>query len=113
MDLFKSIGEDKIVDSYVELSFDIIDALHVLMTTQKVSVQEVANAIEASKDEVEAWLSGVHDFTLRQIAALSICLNHKIISVNVPQSTEPLIFTIPNKLVADFEREVIYADGYY
>jgi plasmid maintenance system antidote protein VapI len=65
---------------YVDLSFELADALHAQLEAQDLSPQALAAKLEVPETEVHAWLGGTHDFSLKTLCRLSEALHFDFIA---------------------------------
>ena len=81
--LFKQALEKVPVDTriFVGKSMDIVERLQLLMTKKEISQRELAKQLKKSPSEINKWLGGSHNFTLKTLAKLEAILGEEIIVV--------------------------------
>ena len=70
------------VQKETELTFDVSDRIHQLMTKQGITQKGLAKKMGKTETEISLWLSGQHNFTLMTLARISAVLGEDLIRVN-------------------------------
>lgn len=81
---FDRIAERSPKDSkiFVSKSLDIVERIHAILEKKQMSQTDLANALSKSPSEINKWLSGTHNFTLKSIAKLEMVLDEPIIVIS-------------------------------
>ena len=66
---------------YVRKSIDIADRLFILMQEKEMSQKDLAKALKKSPSEINKWLSGQHNFTVKTMAAIEEVLQSNLFSI--------------------------------
>lgn len=70
------------IQTEIDLSFDISNAIHILMQQRGLSKKQFADALGRKPSEITKWLSGQHNFTIRTLAMLSTFFGTSLIRVS-------------------------------
>lgn len=92
------------VNHYVDMSFDIADQIHAILSNQGRTQKDLAEALGKRESEISKWLSGTHNFTLKTLSKISTELGVELISVNTNYH-----FFETREIVEDFDWEELKA----
>ena len=67
----------------MDISFDISYLLFETLKKRNISKEKFAKVNNLSNDDINSWLSGVHQFSLKEIISLEKFLNLEILSINL------------------------------
>lgn len=65
----------------VNLSFQIVDRIHDILTMKGLKQKDLANMLGKSEAEISKWMRGTHNFTLDTIMNIEDVLNEQILVV--------------------------------
>ena len=82
------ISEEKL--SEIRLSVEIVERIDDLMQKHNINQKQLAQKLGKNPSEINKWLSGTHNFTLKTIIRLEIFFGESILSV-APISASQLI----------------------
>lgn len=69
------------IQTEIDLSFDIANAIQLLMQQRGLTKKQFADALGKKPSEVTKWLSGQHNFTIRTLSTLSTFFGTPLIKV--------------------------------
>ena len=69
------------IERYVRKSIDIADRLYILMQEREMSQKDLAKALQKSPSEINKWLSGQHNFTVKTMAAIEEVLQTNLFTI--------------------------------
>lgn len=72
---------DPAVRNKVNLSFQIVDRIHEILTAKGYKQKDLANLLGKSEAEISKWMRGTHNFTLDTIASIEDALGDQILIV--------------------------------
>lgn len=73
------ISEEKL--SEIRLSVEIVERIDVLMQKHNINQKQLAQKLGKNPSEINKWLSGTHNFTLKTISRLENLFGEPILSV--------------------------------
>ena len=73
------ISEEKL--SEIRLSIEIVERIDVLMQKHNINQKQLAQKLGKNPSEINKWLSGTHNFTLKTISRLENLFGEPILSV--------------------------------
>ena len=65
----------------VNLSFQIVDRIHDILTVKGLKQKDLANMLGKSEAEISKWMRGTHNFTLDTIMNIEAVLDEQILVV--------------------------------
>lgn len=65
----------------VDLSFRIVDRIHVILTDKGLKQKDLAEMLGKKEPEISKWMRGTHNFTIGTIAAIEAVLGEPILRV--------------------------------
>lgn len=80
----KRLSSEKLND--IRLSVEIVERLYDLMEKHNINQKELAEKLSKHPSEINKWLSGTHNFTLKTITRLENIFGESILSVSLPSS---------------------------
>ena len=72
---------DPAVRQKVNLSFQIVDRIHEILTMKGLRQKDLANMLGKSEAEISKWMRGTHNFTLDTIMNIEDVLDEQILVV--------------------------------
>ncbi|MBQ0061580.1 MAG: helix-turn-helix transcriptional regulator [Bacteroidales bacterium] len=69
----------------VNLSFQIVNRIHEVLTAKGYKQKDLANMLGKSEAEISKWMRGTHNFTLDTIMNIEEVLNEQILVVYSPR----------------------------
>lgn len=69
------------IDLFVRDSFDIVDRVHQILTSQGKEQKDLARALGKKESEISKWMTGTHNFTIKTLAKISAVLGEPVIKV--------------------------------
>lgn len=78
------------VKVFVRLYADITIRVHDIMKRKGINQRELAEAMDKKPSEINKWLKGEHNFTLRSLAKLQVELGEELIQVPKKEQAESL-----------------------
>lgn len=78
------------VKVFVRLYADITIRVHEIMKRKGINQKELAEAMDKKPSEINKWLKGEHNFTLRSLAKLQVELGEELIQVPKQEQSESL-----------------------
>ncbi len=78
----------KDIESYVKLSFDIVDRIHEILVKQGKEQKDLAQLLDKSESEISKWMSGTHNFTIKTITKIESILGESIIQPSKKKNLE-------------------------
>lgn len=82
-------GVPQEIQTEINLSFDISNAIQLLMQQRGLTKKQFADALGRKPSEITKWLSGQHNFTIRTLAMLSSFFGTPLIRVTSKPYTFP------------------------
>lgn len=84
------------IQTEIDLSFDISNAIQLLMQQRGLTKKQFADALGRKPSEITKWLSGQHNFTIRTLAMLSTFFGTPLVRVSpkpytIPEEDHPLM----------------------
>ncbi len=79
--IFDSIEVRKEVQQAIDLSFDITDKIHAILERQGKTHQDLAKLLDKSESQISVWLTGLYNFTLKEIAEIQTVLGEELICI--------------------------------
>lgn len=77
--IFQSIQVRDEVSRMVDHSFDIVNRIYEILEQQGKSQQDLANLMGKKESEINKWMLGTHNFTLKSIAEIESVLGEKLV----------------------------------
>ena len=68
----------------VNLSFEIVDRIHSILTIKGMKQKDLAICLGKSESEISKWMRGTHNFTIDTLVSIEEALGEPIISVCTP-----------------------------
>lgn len=65
----------------VDLSFRIVDRIHVILTDKGLKQKDLAEMLGKKEPEISKWMRGTHNFTIGTIAAIEAVMGEPILRV--------------------------------
>lgn len=75
----------KETEVFVRLYGDLVVRINTILKEKNISQKELAQRMDKNPSEINKWLNGDHNFTLRTIAKLEAVLGESLISINNKQ----------------------------
>lgn len=63
----------------IDWSVNIANTIYDILKEKDLSQKEFATLMGKTESEISRWLSGTHNFTLKTLAAISVCLGRDIL----------------------------------
>ena len=75
----KQVNPD--VRERVELSFQIVNRIHEILTEKGLKQKDLAERLDKSEAEISKWMRGTHNFTIDTLVAIEAALEAPILQV--------------------------------
>lgn len=70
-----------LVREQVDLSFQIVDRIHDILTQKGLRQKDLANMLHKRESEISKWMRGTHNFTIDTLVAIERVLGEPILYV--------------------------------
>lgn len=65
----------------VDLSFQIVDRIHEILTEKGLKQKDLANMLGKKEAEISKWMRGTHNFTIETLTSIENALGEPILEV--------------------------------